>query len=79
MHIRFCGMCGEPARPISAVRLLAEQRTIETRWCPHCGALGLRERSPDATVYETWEMPRAQRETLESDITSLMKLVDPEG
>lgn len=73
MQIRFCGMCGEPARSISAVFLPADRRTVETRWCPQCGSLGLRERNPDKTLYETWELPQIQKELTDSDITALLR------
>ena len=79
MNIRFCGMCGESTRSIAEVFLPAERRTIETRWCPQCGALGIRERKADKTTYETWEQARAQREELESDESRLMELIDPQG
>lgn len=79
MNIRFCGMCGESTRSLSEVFLPAERRTIETRWCPQCGALGIRERKADKTTYETWEQARAQREELEEDTACLLDLIDPQG
>lgn len=69
-------MCGAKARSISEVFLPAERRTVETRWCPQCGALGIRDRRHDETLYESWEEPQRELGSLEFALTELLPPLD---